>query len=115
MLVAQVDPLGQPPFGEAPEVEVVAEPPSEQILGVEPVLDHRRRRPLGRDGDVVVQVPPDVVAEVLVSAVRFPTTGDLEGFVVDQRDAAGAIGAVCTAEIRHEDAAGAAVHRMRRE
>ena len=94
VLVAEVDPLHQLALGEAPEVEVVAEALAEQILGVEPVLDHRRRRPLGGDRDVLVQVPPDVVGEVLVAAVCLPGARDLEGVVVDQRDAAGAVVAV---------------------
>ena len=34
MLVAQVDALEQLAFGEAPEVEVVAEPPPQEVLGV---------------------------------------------------------------------------------
>ena len=65
MLVAQVDPLEQLAFGKAPEVEVMAEPASKEVFGVEAVLDHRRRLPLRRDGDVLVEVPPHVVGEVL--------------------------------------------------
>jgi hypothetical protein len=39
VLVAQVDPLGQLALGHRPEVQVVAEPPAKQVLGVETVFD----------------------------------------------------------------------------
>ena len=42
-------------------------------------------------GDVVVQVPPHVVGEVLLAPVRLPGAGDLEGVVVDQRHPARAV------------------------
>ena len=36
-------------------------------------------------GDVFVQVPPDVVAEVLLAPIRLPRACDLEAVMVDQR------------------------------
>ena len=83
VLVAEVDPLEQPAFGDAPEVEVVAEPPAQQVLGVQPALDHRRGGPFRGDRDVVVEVPPHVVGEALLAAVGLPGADDLEGVVVD--------------------------------
>jgi hypothetical protein len=94
MLVAQIDALDQPPFRQAPEVEVVAEPLAQEVFGVQPVLDHRRGRPLRRDRDVIVQVPPHVVREVLLAPVRLPRSGYLERVVIDERHASRAIGAV---------------------
>jgi hypothetical protein len=91
VLVAEIDTLEELPLREAPEIEVVAEAATEQILGVEAVLDHRWGRPLGGDRDVLVQVPPDVVAEVLLAAIRFPRADHLEGVVVDQRRGPSAI------------------------
>ncbi len=113
MLVAEIDPLDELALGEAPEVEVVAEALAEQVLGVQPVLDHRRRRPLRGHRDVLVQVPPDVVGEVLIAAVALPGAGDLEGVVVDQRHPAGPVAVAGGAEVRHEDAAGPAVDGVR--
>ena len=98
VLVTEVDALGQLPLGHAPEVHVVPELAAEQILGVEPVLDHRRRRPLRRQHRVVLQVPPHVVGEELRSAVQLPRSDDLERVVVDQRDAAGTVVAVGAAQ-----------------
>ena len=46
VLVAQVDPLDEPALRQAPEVEVMAEPPAQEILGIQAVLDHRWGRPL---------------------------------------------------------------------
>src|SRR5216110_2554897 len=70
----------------------MAEAPPEQVLGVQPVLEHRRRCPFRSHRDVLVQVPPDVVAEVLVAAIALPWPGHLERVVVDQRHANGADG-----------------------
>ena len=113
VLVAEIDPLEQPPLGEAPEIEVVAEALAEQILGVQPVLDHRRRGPLGGHRHVLVQVPPEVVGEVLVATVGLPGACDLERVVVDQRHAARPVTVVGRAEVRHEDAARSAVDGVR--
>ena len=113
VLVAEVDPLHQPALRKAPEVEVVAEALAEQVLGIQPVLDHRRRRPLRGHRDVLVQVPPDVVGEVLVATVGLPGARDLEGVVIDQRDPAGPVAVAGGAEVRHEDAARPAMHRVR--
>ncbi len=67
VLVAKVDYLGQIPFGHAPEVHMVSKLASEQVFGSQPVLDHRRRRPLRCDHGVVLQVPPDVAADMGVT------------------------------------------------
>ena len=61
----------------------------QQLLGDDPLLDHRGRAPLAGHQHVVVDEPPEVVGEVLVAAVDLPLALDLEG-VVAQRDAAGA-------------------------
>ena len=87
-LVAEIDALDQPALGEAPEVEVMAEALSQQVLGIQSVLDHRRGGPLRGDGHVVIQMPPEIVCQVLVAPVGLPGAGDLEGVVVDQRHAA---------------------------
>src|SRR5215218_8871179 len=107
--VAQVDPLGEGALRHALEVEVVAEPPPEQVLGVQAVLDHRGRAPLGGDHGVVLQVPPAVVAEGLVAPVQLPGADDLEAVVVEQGHPAGAVVAVGPAQVEQEDAAGSAV------
>ena len=70
-------------------------------------------RPLGRDDHVVVDVPPDVVGQVLVAAVLLELAEHVEGGVVEQRDPAGALGAVAAAQAGHVQVAGAAVHRVR--
>src|SRR2546426_4703495 len=98
MLVAQVDPLHQLALGKAPEIEVVTEPSSQKVVGIQPVLDHRRSPPLRRDRDVVVQMPPYVVPEVLLAAIRLPRAGHLEGVVVDERNPSRAVRAVGAAK-----------------
>src|SRR5215216_6112818 len=107
--VAQVDALGEAALAHAPEVEVVAEAASEQVLGVQPVLEHRGGAPLGGDHGVVIEVPPDVVGEELLPAVQLPGADDLEAVVVQQGDPAGAVVDVGAAESGQEDGAGPAV------
>jgi hypothetical protein len=112
MLVAQVDPLRQPSFGEAPEVEVVAKPLAEKVLRVEAVLDHRRRRPLRGDPNIGIEVPPDVIAEVLLAALFLPGADHFERVVVDQGDSARSVASVRAAEVGHEDCAWSAMEGM---
>ena len=115
VLVSQIDPLQQPAFGHAPEVEVVPEAAAEQVFGVETLLEHRSRRsPFRGDYGVVVEVPPPhVVSEELLTAIELPRADDFKGIVVQERDTAGPVIAISAAEGGHEDAAGPAVYRMR--
>src|SRR5205807_4876482 len=89
-----------------PDVELVAELPDER--GVEAPLDHVRGPPLAADQRVVVEVPPEVVGEVLRPPVPLPGAADLEGAGVEDEDAAGSV-AVGGAEGAHVDPVGAAV------
>src|SRR5437764_12649739 len=91
---------------------MVAEAAPQQILGVQPCLDHRGSGPLRGDRNVVVEVPPDVVSEVLLAAVCLPRARYLEGVVIDQRHTARAL-AVGTPQVRHEDAAWSSMHGVR--
>ena len=112
VLVADVDGLDVGPGLHVPEVQPVPVLAAQQQLGHDPVLDHRRGAPLRRDRDVVVDVPPHVVGEVLVAPVGLPLAGHLERVVVEQRHTAGALLAV-PAEAGDEQPAGAAVHGVR--
>ena len=114
MLVAEVDALSELALRHAPEVQVVAELAAQQILGIEPVLDHRRRRPLRRDR-------PCRAAGATRSRRRrtagprscFPRSEHFERVVVEQRDTARSVVAVGATQRRHEDAAGPAMHGVR--
>ena len=86
---------------------------AEEQLGVDPVLDHRRRAPLAGDQRVLIEVPPGVVGQVLRSAVGLPGAQHVEGVVVEQGDAARALVGVPGAEAGHEDPVRAAVQGVR--
>jgi hypothetical protein len=105
---AEVDLLHVPAALEIPDVQPVAVLVTEQQLAHEPVLDHLRRAPLARDDGVVVEVPPEVVRELLRPAVVLPLALDREVVVVEQEDAAGTA-ALRVAERRDVDAVGTAV------
>jgi hypothetical protein len=98
--------------GEVEDVEPVPVLVAEQQLADEPVLDHLRCPPLRRDDRAEVQMPPEVVGELLRTAVGLPLALDGEVVVVEQEDAAGPV-ALGVAERGDVDAVGAAVHGVR--
>jgi hypothetical protein len=112
VLVAQVDGLDVLPGVHVPEVQPVAVLAAEQQLRDDAVLDHRWRGPLRGDRNVLHDVPPDVVGQVLVAAAGLPRAGDVEGGVVEQRDPARAV-RFAAAEAGHEHRARPAVHGVR--
>src|SRR5882757_4096064 len=99
--------------GQVPEVQLVAVLVAQQQLRVDPVLDHRRGAPLAGDQRVALQVPPGVVGQVLRAPVGFPGAQHVEGVVVQQGDAAGAVIPVRPAEAGQEYAVRAAVQGVR--
>ena len=113
VLRAEVDLLQVLAGAQVEEVDAVAVLLPEQQLADDPVLDHGRGAPLARHEDVVVEVPPEVVGEVLRTAVLLPRADDLEGVVVQQRDAAGPLIAERRTQIGDVDALGAAVRGVR--
>ena len=113
VLRTEVDRLQVPALGEVPEVQRVAVLLAQQQLGHDAVLDHRRRAPLAGDRDVLVEVPPGVVGQVLRAAVGLPGPQHVERGVVEQRDPARPVVAVRAAEARQEDPVGAAVQGVR--
>ena len=113
VLRAEVDGLQMPALGEVPEVQRVAVLLAQQQLGHDAVLDHRRGAPLAGDRDVLVEVPPGVVGQVLRAAVGLPGAQHVERGVVEQRDPARPVVAVRAAEARQEDPVRAAVQGVR--
>ena len=85
---------------------------AEQQLADEPVLDHVRRPPLRRDDGAEVEVPPEVVGELLRPAVGLPLALDGEVLVVEQEDAAGPV-SLGVAERGDVDPVRPAVDRVR--
>ena len=93
-------------------MQLVAVLVAEQQLADQAVLDHLRRAPLARDHGAVVEVPPEVVGELLRPAVGLPGALDREVLVVEQEDAAGPV-AVGVAERGDVDPVRAAVDGVR--
>src|SRR5829696_7195784 len=97
---------------EIPDMQRVAVLAAEKQLGNHAVLDHLRRAPLARDHRVVTEMPPEVIRQVLRSAIALPATLNLERLWIEHEDAAGAV-AVSVAERVDVDAVGPAVHGVR--
>src|SRR5437588_12946474 len=69
-------------------MQLVAIAALQQDIRVDAVLDHLRVPPLAADDRVVAEMPPEIVGEVLRTAVELPFAADLEAVVVDDEDAA---------------------------
>ena len=112
LLGAEVELLQVRAAVEIPHVQRVAVLARQQQLRVHAVLHHVRRAPLAGDHRVVAEVPPEVVGEVLRSAIALPAALDLERLGVEHEDAAGAV-AVAVAERVDVDPVGPAVRGVR--
>ncbi len=94
-------------------MERVAVLPAQQQLGHDTFAYHAGDAPLTGDGGVVTQMPGEVVAEALRTAVLLPDSLGLEAVVVEDEDATGAL-AVGGAERGDVDPVGPTVHGVRR-
>ena len=113
LLGAEVELLHVAPAAQVPDVQLAAVLPAEQELRVDAVLHHVGRAPRAGDHRVLAQVPPDVVGELLRSAIEFPSAANVEGLRIEDERATGAV-AVGRAERAQEDAVRSAVHGVRR-
>ena len=111
---SEIDRLDVAAGAEVPEVDPMAILVREQILRHDPVLVLRRQPPLARHHVVARQVPPEVIVEVLGSAVDLPAAQDIERLAVHDKDARRPVGAILAAAERADvDAFGAAMDRVR--
>src|SRR5262249_46596446 len=95
-----------------PDVQTVTVAAAQQDLAVDAVLDHLRRPPLAGDGDVLAEVPPEVVGQVLRSPVELEAPLHGQSVVVEDEDPAGPL-AVRRAEGADVHVVGPAVNGVR--
>src|ERR1700738_2166373 len=84
----------------------------QQNFGVHSLFDHVWRAPLAADERVVSQVPPEVITEILRTAIDFPLSQYVEAVRIENENAARSAPIGC-AKRAHENAIGAAVHGVR--
>src|SRR5580704_6960457 len=97
MVGTEIDRLNVTPGPEIPEVDPMAILVREKLLRHDPVLELRRQRPLARHHVVTRQVPPEVVVQVLGSAIDLPASQDIERLAVHDEDAWRPVGAALAA------------------
>ncbi len=97
---------------QVPHVQLVSVLPCEQELSVDAILHHARCAPGAGDHGVQPEVPPDVICQLLRSAVDFPPTSNVKRFRIQNERAAGTI-AIGRTQRTQEDAVRSAVHRVR--
>ena len=91
LLGAELQLLDVAAAAQIPDVQGVAVLASEQQLRIDAAAHHVRRPPLAGDHDVVAEMPPEIVGEILRAPVQLPAPARLEGLVVEDEDAAGAV------------------------
>src|ERR1700731_1521412 len=101
-----------PPLAQIPNMQRVAIAALQQNFRVHALFDHVWRAPLAADERVVTQVPPEVITEMLGSAIDFPFSQYLEAVRIENENPAWPVAIGC-AKRTHEDAIGAAVHSVR--
>src|SRR3712207_1356124 len=99
------------PTAQVPDVQLVTVAALHECIGVEPPFDHVRRAPLAGDHGVVAQVPPEVVGEVLWTALDFPASQGLKALVIHDEDATRAI-PIGGTKRTHVNALGTAVNSV---
>jgi hypothetical protein len=91
LLGAELDALAVLAPAQVPDVELMAVL-AEQI-GIDATLDHVGRAPFAGNERVMPEVPPEVVGQILRTAVCFPVAFDGEILVVEHEDAARSVAA----------------------
>jgi hypothetical protein len=112
VLGAEVDLLQVAPLVHVPDVQGVAVLVGQQQVALQALLDHLRGPPRARDERVVVDVPPEVVGELLRAAVLLPRALEGEVVVVHEEQPARPA-AVGGAEGAHVQPVGPAVRGVR--
>src|ERR1700733_5136348 len=100
---AEIDRLHVAPRAQLPEMEMVAVFVREQVFRNDAVLELRRQPPFARHHVVARQVPPEIVMQLLRSAVDLPTAEDLERFAIHDEDARGTVCAIFAAATKRAD------------
>src|SRR6266436_5626075 len=103
MVGTEIDGLNVPPGPQIPEVDPMAVLVREKILRHDPVLELRRQPPLARYHVVARQVPPEIIVQVLGSAIDLPAAQDIERLAVHDEDAWRPVDAVLAAAAERAD------------
>ena len=99
-------------LAQVPQMQRVTVLAAEQQIGLHSIFDHFRRAPFAGDRNVVAEMPPEVVGQVLRSAVDLPAAEHVDALMVEQKESAGTV-AVGSTQRAHIDRVGAAMNRMR--
>src|ERR1700734_1627656 len=93
LLRAEVHCLNVTPLAQIPEVKAVSVLACQQQLRIHAILNHVRRAPLARDGNVISQMPGEVVAKILRAALHFPSSERLKRVMIQRENSSGTVAA----------------------
>src|SRR5262245_4493361 len=74
------------PPAQIPEMKMPAVLATQKHLRDQPVFYHVRCAPLTRDHRIVAKMPPEVIGQILRSAIHFPLAKHVEGLTIEQED-----------------------------
>src|SRR3984893_1541167 len=100
---AKIDRLDIAPGSKIPEMNSMTVLVREQIFRDDPVLELRRQRPFTCHHVVARQVPPEIIMQVLWSAIDLPAAEDIERLAVHDEHARWPIGAILAAAAERAD------------
>jgi hypothetical protein len=100
---AKIDRLDIAPGAKIPEMDPMAILVREQIVRDDPVLELRRQPPFACHHVVARQVPPEIIVQVLWSAVDLPAAEDVKCLAVHDEHARWSIGAILTTAAERAD------------
>src|SRR5438874_7573361 len=92
MVCAEIDGLDVSPRPQIPEVDPMTVFVGQQILRHDSVLELRRQRPLARHHVIAWQIPPEVIVQLLRTAIELPPPEDIERLAIHDEDAGRSVG-----------------------
>src|SRR5215471_11712565 len=81
---AEIKRLKVAALAQIPNMEHMTVFAAEQQVRLHSMLNHVRRTPFAGDRDVVAEVPPEIVSEILRAAVHFPSAKHVKTFMIEQ-------------------------------
>ncbi len=89
MVAAQIDFLQMLALVQVPEVQPASVLAAEQDFGNQTVFERIRRSPFAGHHRVVAEVPPEIIGQLLGTAIDLPFAEDVEAFGIEQENPAG--------------------------
>src|SRR5579872_251472 len=109
---AKIERLQMAALAQIPNMERMAVFAAEQQVRLYAMLNHVWRTPFAGNRNVVAQMPPEIVGEILRAAIHFPAAQHVEAFMIEEEQPSRTF-ALGSAKGANVDRVGAAMNGMR--